>query len=99
MFLLLAAWAPIASANPIAKVIELLSELEAKILKDGEVEQKVYEEYFEWCDDAAKEKGFELKTATDKKAKLEATIKKALSDIDDYAEKVEELTASIATDE
>merc|ERR1719217_785061 len=99
MFLLLAAWAPIASANPIAKVIELLSSLEAKIIKDGEVEQKAYEEYFEWCDDAAKEKSFEVKTATDKKAKLEATIKKAASDIDDYAEKITELAASIKTDE
>merc|ERR1719359_2401672 len=88
-----------ATANPIAKVIELLTELEAKIMEDGETEQKVYEEYFEWCDDAAKEKAFEIKTATAKKEKLEATIKKATSDIDDYAEKIKELVASIATDE
>jgi len=87
------------SANPIAKVIELLSSLEAKIMKDGEAEQKAYEEYFEWCDDASKEKGFEVKTATDKKAKLEATIDKAKSDIDEYSEKITELAASIATDE
>merc|ERR1719181_2418238 len=97
IFLLLVA-SP-ATANPIAKVITLLSELEGKILKDGEIEQKVYEEYFEWCDDASKEKQFEVKTATDKKAKLEATIKKAASDIDDYTEKIAELASSIATDE
>jgi len=88
-----------ASANPIGKVIEMLTELEIKIMKDGESEQKVYEEYFEWCDDAAKEKGFELKTATDKKAKLDATIGKAKSDIADYTEKISELGGSIATDE
>merc|ERR1740117_636076 len=96
LFLLVAATA---NANPIAKVIEMLSALEGKIMKDGVVEQKVFEEYFEWCDDAAKEKGFEVKTATDKKAKLEATIEKATSDITDYEEKIKELAASIATDE
>merc|ERR1719453_2406568 len=98
MIFLLSALAWTATANPIAKVIEMLSALEAKIMKDGEVEQKVYEEYFEWCDDAAKEKGFEVKTASDKKAKLEATIKKASSDIDDYTEKIAELASSISTD-
>jgi hypothetical protein len=87
------------TANPIAKVIEMLCELEAKVMKDGEAEQKIFEEYFEWCDDAAKEKAFEVKTATDKKAKLEATIQKAVSDIDDYTELIAEKVKSIATDE
>merc|ERR1719265_471624 len=88
-----------ASADPIAKVITMLSELEGKILKDGEIEQKTYEEYFEWCDDVAKEKAYEVETATSKKNKLEATIKKALSDIDDYTEVIKEKAASITTDE
>jgi len=87
------------SADPIAKVIEMLSELEGKILKDGEIEQKAFEEYFEWCDDAAKEKGFEVQTATSKKNKLDATIKKAKSDIDDYSEIISEKAASISQDE
>merc|ERR1719456_1718942 len=68
-------------------------------MKDGEVEEKMFKEYFEWCDDASKEKMFEVKTASDKKAKLEATIKKATSDIDDYTEKIAELGSSVATDE
>jgi hypothetical protein len=95
-FLLLAS---AVAANPIAKVIEMLSELEGKILKDGEVEEKAFKEYFEWCDDAAKEKGFEVKTASSKKAKLEATIKKAVSDIDDYEELIKAKAADISTDE
>merc|ERR1719321_893529 len=77
----------------------MLSALEGKVMKDGENEQKVYEEYFEWCDDASKEKKFEVETATTKKNKLEATIKKAVSDIDDYNELIKEKAASIATDE
>ena len=56
-------------------------------------------EYFEWCDDASKEKQFEVKTATAKKAKLEATIEKATSDIADYGEQITAQAASIATDE
>jgi len=40
--------------NPIQKVVQLLSELEAKIMKEGEMEEKAYKEFFEWCDDAAK---------------------------------------------
>merc|ERR1719160_1230634 len=73
--------APVAVAdnsNPISKVIELLSALEAKIMKDGEAEEAAYKDYFEWCDDAAKEKGFALKTDSAKKADLKAatTIRK-----------------------
>jgi len=84
--------------NPIQKVIELITSLEAKLMKEGEVEQKAYEEYFEWCDDAAKNKQFEVKTATAAKEKLEATIAKAKSDIEDADEKIAALAASIATD-
>jgi len=87
------------NANPISKVIELLSALEAKIMKDGELEAKAYKDYFEWCDDAAKEKGFALKTATAKKEKLEATIGKAKSDIEDAEEMISSLSATISEDE
>merc|ERR1719456_1474006 len=84
--------------NPIQKVIELITSLEGKLMKEGEAEQKAYEEFFEWCDDAAKNKQFEVKTATAAKEKLEATIKKAASDIEDADEKIAGLVASIAAD-
>merc|ERR1719262_501703 len=85
--------------NPISKIIELITNFQGKITRDGEVEQKAYDEYFEWCDDASKEKMFEVKTATAKKEKLTATIEKATSDIDDASEKIEELSGSISTNE
>merc|ERR1719207_52352 len=85
--------------NPLQKVIQLLSALEAKILKEGEAEAKAYKDFFEWCDDAAKEKGFTLKTETAKKLKLEATINKAKSDIEDAEEMISELSATISEDE
>jgi len=87
------------NANPITKVIELLSALEAKIMKDGENEAKAYKDYFEWCDDAAKEKGFVLKTESAKKAKLESIIAKAKSDVETATESIESLSATIAEDE
>ena len=34
--------------NPIAKILELMSNLQAKIIKEGEEEQKIYEEFAEW---------------------------------------------------
>jgi len=85
--------------NPIQKVITLISELEGKILKEGEAEQKAYEEFFEWCDDAAKNKQFELKTATSAKNKLEATIAKAKSDTELATDKIAEQAAAIAQNE
>jgi len=97
-FFALLATTSASQTNPIQKVIEMITQLEAKLMKEGEAEQKAYEEYFEWCDDAAKEKAFDVKTATAKKEKLEATIKKAASDIDDADEKIASLVASIAQD-
>merc|ERR1719333_1238367 len=84
------------TANPISKVIELLSALEAKIMKDGEAEEKAFKDYFEWCDDAAKEKGFILKTESAKKEKLKATIGKAKDDAAAASEIISEMSAVIS---
>merc|ERR1719386_249272 len=85
--------------NPIQKVIELITNLEAKIMKEGEAEEKAYKEFFEWCDDVAKNKAFEVKTATAAKEKLEATIDKAKSDQEDAADVIAKMIADIAQDE
>merc|ERR1719159_1816159 len=86
-----------AESNPLSKVIELLDALTAKVTKAGEDEAKAYKEYFEWCEDFSRNKGFEIKTLTTKKEKLEATIAKAASDIEACSASIEELAASIAT--
>merc|ERR1719217_1669010 len=92
-------WFQYKAGNPISKVIELLSALEAKIMKDGEAEAKSYKDFFEWCDDAAKEHGFVMKTESAKKEKLDATITEAKSDIEAADEKIGELSATISEDE
>jgi len=85
-------------ANPLGKVLELMAELSAKITQEGDVQERAYQEYFSWCDNTAKNAGFEIKTATSKKEKLEATIEELTSDIDVAVSKIEELVAAIAKD-
>merc|ERR1719247_1844130 len=69
------AWGATAEeASPISKVIELLSSLEAKIMKEGAASQKTYDEFAEWCEDRSKELGFEIKTLESEKEGLEALL-------------------------
>jgi hypothetical protein len=85
--------------NPIEKVIEMLSGLQAKIIKEGEVSQKAYDEFAEWCEEESKNLQFEIKTAKAQAEDLEATIEKAASDIKAGEAAIEELAAKIAQDE
>jgi len=100
LFLTLLAFAPAARAadsNPLGKVLELMADLKAKITTEGEVEAKAFKEYFEWCDDVSKNGANDIKTATDPKAKLEATIDKLTGSISASESKIEKLAADIAT--
>merc|ERR1719262_1169664 len=83
--------------NPLGKVIDLMNELKAKVMKDGEDEAKAYSDFFEWCDDASKNSQFAIKTATAKKEKLEAQIADLSSSIEASSAKIEDLAAAIAT--
>jgi len=86
-------------SSPLSKVLDLMSELTAKIVKEGEAEAKAYTEYFDWCDDMAKNAGFEIKTAEAKKEKLEAKIGELTSSITVSTSKIDELVAAIAADD
>jgi len=85
--------------SPLSKVLDLMAELTAKVVKEGEVEAKAYKEYFDWCDDMAKNAGFEIKTADAKKEKLEAKIGELTSSISVSMSKIDELVAAIAADD
>merc|ERR1719245_2462936 len=82
--------------NPLGQVLDLMANLAAKITKEGEVEAKAYAEFFAWCDDAARNTKFSIKTAETRKAKLEAAIGKASGDVDASASKIDELASSIS---
>jgi len=92
-------WAPARAENPLGQVVSLLDGLAAKITKEGEAEAKAYAEFVEWCDDASKNKGFEIKTGEAKKANLQAAIGKAAGDVEASTARIEELASSIAGDD
>jgi len=85
--------------SPVGKVIQLLGDLETKIIKQGEGAQNLYEEFSEWCEDRARELSHDIKTGTSEVETLKATIveKEAMEQAGNA--KIDELAASIATDE
>jgi chromosome segregation ATPase len=87
------------TASPVAKVLELLSGLQAKILGEGTVAQKEYDEYAEWCEDRSKNVDFEIKTGKSNVEELKATIEQETSLAVELTTKIEELAGNIATDE
>jgi len=88
-----------AAVSPIEKTIELLESLQAKIVKEGETEAKLYEEFTSFCNDESKETQFEIKTAKADVERAEATIADEAAKIGVAETKIEELSTSSATAE
>merc|ERR1719473_96365 len=101
MFFAFAAVSPAAATevNPIEKILEMISDLQAKVIGEGEDAQKEYDEYSEWCEDRSTQLGFEIKTGKAEKAELEATIEEETSTAAALETKIEELSNDIQTDE
>merc|ERR1719434_192401 len=86
-------------ASPIEKIIEMISDLEAKVIGEGTDAQKTYDEYAEWCEDRSMKLGFEIKTGKASVAELKATIEEETSASAALETKIEELSNDIKTDE
>merc|ERR1719310_2328651 len=101
IFLTFAAFAPAkaSEANPIEKIVQMISDLQAKVIGEGEEAQKAYDEYSEWCEDRSTSLGFEIKTGKANVAELQATIEQETSTIGELETKIEELSNDIQTDE
>merc|ERR1719174_2383768 len=97
--LVFAAPSEVAGGSAVTKVIQLISDLEAKILKEGTASAKVYDEYGEWCEDESKKLGHEIKTLSLQVEDLKATIDKETTTAEEMIAKIEELTAAISVDE
>jgi len=93
------ALAGVSAASPIDKIITMIGDLETKIIGEGEVAQKEYDEYSEWCEDRSTKLGFEIKTGKADKAELEATIQEETGTIAALETKVEDLSNTIQTAE
>jgi len=85
--------------SPVNKVLSMLSELQADVIKEGEVAQKEYAEFAEWCEDRARNVGFEIKTGKSEAESLTASIADEVATIEALTTKSEDLTATIATRE
>lgn len=88
-----------AAGGPMTKVFEMLAELQTKLIKEGEEAQKVYDEFSEWCQDRSKNIDAEVKNGKAEVAELSAVIEKESSKMTAFNTKIEELSASIASDE
>jgi len=101
MLLVLAAVpsAQAASTDPIAKVLQMISDLEGKIIGEGHDAQKVYDEFAEFCEDRSRELANEIKIGKQGVNDLEATIGKETATADSLNAKIEELSSAIAVDQ
>jgi len=88
-----------AGADPIGKVIQMISDLQSKVIGEGADAQKVYDEFSEFCEDRSKELGFEIKAGQQGKKDLEATIANEAAKAEYLNAKIEELSGAIAVDE
>ena len=101
LVLLVASAAPLAhaddaSSNPLGKVLELIDELAAKVTAEGEAETKVFNEYVEWCDDAAKNSAFAIETADKEVESLSAKIGEETAAISVASTNIDNLASAIA---
>merc|ERR1719161_2531311 len=84
-------------ANPIEKILEMISELQAKVIGEGKDAQKTYDEFAEWCEDRSSKLGFEIKTGKAEVAELTATIQEETATIAELETKIEDLSNDIKT--
>jgi len=87
------------AASPVGKVLSMLSDLQAKIIGEGEVVQKEYAEFAEWCEDRSRNVGFEIKTGKAEVEGLEAAIGQETASIGSLTTKAGELAASLASND
>merc|ERR1719242_425777 len=85
--------------SPITKVLQLMSDMETKIIGEGEAAHATYAEFAEMCEERSKNLQFEIKTGKAEVADLKAAIDEETALAESLDTKVEELTASIAADE
>jgi len=76
------------AVSPVQKVIQLLDEYKTKVMSDLAAEEKAMAEYAEFCDDESSEKGYAIKTATNKITTLNAEIEDGNAKIASYNDDV-----------
>jgi len=88
-----------AEASPINKIVSMLTDLHAQITSEGEAAHKSYNELVESCEDRVRNLGFEIKTGTSEAESLTAAIAEEVASLSTLNTKVEELAASLASND
>jgi len=99
VFVMLLATTLADSASPIEKVVQMLGDLQAKIIGEGNDAQKVYDEFSEFCEDRSRNLGFEIKTGKAETNDLNAAIANEKATAESLTAKIEELASAISVDE
>jgi len=86
-------------SSPVAKVLELLDNLQGRVTAEGVEATKTYEELTEWCGDRSKNLNFEITTGKSEVAELKASIELEAATQSRLSAKIEELGGSIGTDQ
>jgi chromosome segregation ATPase len=86
-------------ATPIASVLQIFSDAEAKIIAEGEELQKTYSEKERWCENNFEDLDYEIKTAKGQIEQLQATITKETANQQVLTSQIEDIAADIATDD
>eukprot|EP00929_Paragymnodinium_shiwhaense_P050820 TRINITY_DN255_c2_g1_i1.p1 TRINITY_DN255_c2_g1~~TRINITY_DN255_c2_g1_i1.p1 ORF type:complete len:672 (-),score=275.97 TRINITY_DN255_c2_g1_i1:81-2096(-) len=86
----------VATQSPIGKVLQMISDLETKVIGEGEAAQKVYDEFAEFCEDRSLELSNEQKTAKASIEDLTSTIDKQSADIETLSAKIDDLATTIS---
>ena len=88
--------------NPVTKVVELITELKAKIEEDGKAEQKLYDKYACWCEKTTlkysakiEEEKEHIETLSTKIVKLKASLGSLSADIAQLSKEVAQTKAAI----
>eukprot|EP00928_Gymnodinium_smaydae_P089789 TRINITY_DN736_c0_g1_i1.p1 TRINITY_DN736_c0_g1~~TRINITY_DN736_c0_g1_i1.p1 ORF type:complete len:689 (+),score=254.58 TRINITY_DN736_c0_g1_i1:1481-3547(+) len=85
--------------SPVSKVLDLLSDLEAKVTAEGESAKKAYVELSEWCEDTSKNLDYDIKTGKNEAAELKALIEEQTALSASLSAKLDDLAGSLAADE
>eukprot|EP00747_Dinoflagellata_sp_TGD_P213093 gnl/TRDRNA2_/TRDRNA2_86095_c0_seq1.p1 gnl/TRDRNA2_/TRDRNA2_86095_c0~~gnl/TRDRNA2_/TRDRNA2_86095_c0_seq1.p1 ORF type:complete len:710 (+),score=237.52 gnl/TRDRNA2_/TRDRNA2_86095_c0_seq1:125-2254(+) len=90
---------PACSVSPVQQVISLMDDLQAKLAKAADAEEAAFKEFYDWCDNAARDSRFQISSANKEKEDQSAAIGKAKADAASAVSSIEELTSSIAANE
>lgn len=81
--------------SPVTKVVELIKDLQDKIEKDGENEQKSYDKYACWCENTLARKAADIEKGKTDIDKLQTLVNKLKGELGIHGAQIEQLKKDI----